>query len=112
MKLMRAFVHRVFGFFCLLLAMSCSAKDADGDGFTSDVDCNDLDSSIPPAAEEVCDSIDNDCNLKVDDGLDSTWYLAAENSLSSLSCVADFSVEDNDLSEANLYSLLVQLSGC
>ena len=37
-------------------------EDADGDGFTSDVDCDDGDASIFPGAKEVCgDGVDNDC---------------------------------------------------
>ena len=37
--------------------------DADEDGYTSDVDCNDNNASIHPCAEEVCDDwIDNDCS--------------------------------------------------
>ncbi len=43
-------------------------------------DCNDLDSSINPAAVEICDAVDNDCDSLVDDddsslvGADS-WYV-------------------------------------
>lgn len=42
--------------------------DADGDGFPSEVDCNDFDASINPAALESCDGIDNNCNTEVDEG--------------------------------------------
>ncbi len=63
-------------------------RDADGDGFgnaattldtclampplgfvANDGDCNDEAPAINPAAGEVCDGIDNDCNGGVDDGL-------------------------------------------
>ncbi|MBK8704102.1 MAG: T9SS type A sorting domain-containing protein [Saprospiraceae bacterium] len=63
-------------------------RDADGDGFgnaattldtclampplgfvANDGDCNDEAPAINPAAEEICDGIDNDCNGGVDDGL-------------------------------------------
>jgi hypothetical protein len=66
--------------FSLLLA-ACSGSDdstadpvdLDGDGITAADDCDDND---PLAAdlEEVCDSIDNNCNGVVDEGLMMTWY--------------------------------------
>jgi len=37
--------------------------DDDGDGFTEeDGDCDDADADINPAAEEICDGVDNDCD--------------------------------------------------
>ena len=46
---------------------SDSPVDNDSDGFTSDIDCNDLDDDINPAAEDIAmDGIDQDC-----DGMDS-----------------------------------------
>ena len=41
--------------------------DVDEDGFYSDVDCNDLDPLINPAAAELCDEIDNDCDGEADE---------------------------------------------
>ncbi len=46
-------------------------------GFTGDsTDCNDADATINPAADELCDGIDNNCNSQVDeDGAASTpWF--------------------------------------
>ncbi len=47
-------------------------------GFTSDdSDCDDADADVSPAADEVCDSVDNDCDEEIDEGdaLDAlTWY--------------------------------------
>jgi hypothetical protein len=49
-------------------------------GYVADnTDCDDLDAAINPAAPEICDSIDNDCDTDVDDDDSSvtggaTWY--------------------------------------
>jgi hypothetical protein len=70
-------------------------QDADGDGFGSavmtfdtcasnppagfvanDVDCDDTNASVHPGAMEVLDSLDNDCNGLVDDGIVSTQSIS------------------------------------
>ena len=50
------------------------ALDADGDGHSSDVDCDDADPASYPGAEEVCDGADNDCDGDVDEDGGSAWY--------------------------------------
>jgi hypothetical protein len=36
-------------------------RDADGDGYLEDVDCDDGDSNVHPGASEICDGKDTDC---------------------------------------------------
>ncbi len=48
--------------------------DLDNDGFFEPADCDDDDPAINPAAIEVCDDIDNDCDGDVDEGLTTTYY--------------------------------------
>jgi hypothetical protein len=50
--------------------------DADGDGWTSDEDCDDTDDTVHPDAQELCNGVDDDCDGDTDeDAIDaSTWY--------------------------------------
>jgi hypothetical protein len=48
--------------------------DADEDGYSAEVDCNDHDASIHPGAEELCDGVDNDCDEEIDEDLTSVFY--------------------------------------
>ena len=50
--------------------------DIDGDGFCSDVDCNDDNDQVFPGAIEVCDGVDNNCDGLVDDEDPSVWATA------------------------------------
>ena len=53
---------------------STPTEDADGDGFIDD--CDDNNALVFPGAAEICDGLDNDCNLLIDDdAVDAvTWY--------------------------------------
>ncbi len=46
---------------------STSGIDGDGDGVTSDLDCDDADPDVYPGAVEACDGMDNDCDPATDD---------------------------------------------
>ena len=53
--------------------------DEDGDGYlTSEGDCDDSDDSVNPAATEVCNSRDDDCDDQIDEDVQSTWYADAD----------------------------------
>ena len=86
----------------------CADDDVDGDGFTSDVDCDDTRSSVYPGATETCaTSYDDDCDGDDnDEGAvgSSTWYADADGdgygnpSLSRLYCDPKgiYNESDND----------------
>ncbi|MFZ5482308.1 MAG: MopE-related protein [Myxococcota bacterium] len=60
---------------------STGYADADGDGFAACEDCDDLDLSENPEADEICDGDDDDCDGEVDeaDATDAaTWYADAD----------------------------------
>ena len=69
--------------------------DSDGDGFgdpstqqisctplanyvTNGDDCNDAAASANPIASEICDTIDNNCDGVINEGLDATYYLDSD----------------------------------
>jgi hypothetical protein len=65
----------------LALVVGCKSDDTDtdvvdldGDGFADGVDCDDSDPTVNPAAAEICDGIDQNCNGTIDDGLRVTYY--------------------------------------
>jgi hypothetical protein len=56
---------------------SVGYADEDGDGYAACVECDDGDAAVNPGATELCNGIDDDCDLDVDedDAADAgTWY--------------------------------------
>lgn len=52
-------------------------SDLDEDGFTiTDGDCDDMDETVFPGADEVCDGVDNNCDGLIDEGSIAapTWF--------------------------------------
>ncbi|MEY3212476.1 MAG: hypothetical protein RIT28_2957 [Pseudomonadota bacterium] len=47
---------------------SAAPTDADEDGFTAEVDCDDDDAAVNPDADELCDEVDNNCDGLIDVG--------------------------------------------
>ncbi|MGY4884767.1 MAG: Ig-like domain-containing protein [Nanobdellota archaeon] len=59
------------------LDWAMSGEDRDGDGFLTDLDCNDKDASINPDAEEIpYDSVDQDCSGGDLNDLDEDGFVA------------------------------------
>ena len=50
-------------------------RDLDGDGYTSDEDCDDNNVFVYPGATENCDGVDNNCDGVTDEGVTTTSYL-------------------------------------
>ena len=57
---------------------ACEA-DKDGDGATDMLDCAPLDPAIYPGAKELCDGVDNNCDLAVDNGYPDTDFDGVKN---------------------------------
>ena len=53
-------------------------EDFDGDGFDAQEDCNDQDAAIFPAAEEICDGLDNNCDGNIDEEVLLLFYADAD----------------------------------
>lgn len=77
-ELVMSFFHGVLyltmitlGIVALLGLSTCETEDMDNDDWTVDQgDCDDMDEKINPAAAELCDELDNDCDGEIDEGFD------------------------------------------
>ncbi len=59
-------------------AVPTGPEDADGDGVTADVDCDDDNPDISPDAVESCDELDNNCNGSIDEGVKVEQWIDAD----------------------------------
>ncbi len=59
-----------------------AAADRDGDGHLATLaggaDCNDADGDVHPAATEVCNGADDDCDGEVDEDVETSWFVDAD----------------------------------
>ncbi len=85
--------------------------DLDGDSFTvKEGDCDDLDPTRYPGAEEICDGVDNNCNQQIDEGATRTPFFRdadndgyGENASTIEACVppAGYVTNNQDCNDAN-----------
>ncbi|HJW29693.1 MAG TPA: MopE-related protein, partial [Saprospiraceae bacterium] len=101
--------------------------DSDGDGFgnaassvlactppsgyvTNANDCDDANPNVNPAAIEICNYVDDNCNGQIDEGLQSTFYADADHdgygnpSVSLLACTqpTGYVTNDDDCNDGNM----------
>ncbi|MEC7986605.1 MAG: putative metal-binding motif-containing protein, partial [Myxococcota bacterium] len=82
----------MFRIYPFLLSIACSTTkttpepesgnivlDADGDGYDDTEDCDDNNSAINPSAEEICDSLDNNCDGDIDEGVQDEFFADSDN---------------------------------
>ena len=60
----------IYGSYDLKLLGAATGTDADLDGYPSNNDCDDGNPSVYPGATEICNAIDDDCDVAVDEGFD------------------------------------------
>ena len=83
--------------------------DNDGDGFGINNDCDDNNANVNPNASEICDSVDNNCDGNVDEGLMSNYYPdndgdgfgTIEGGISSCDPPAGYVLDNTDCDDGN-----------
>jgi lipid-binding SYLF domain-containing protein len=72
-------------------------------------DCNDTNAAVYPGATEVCNSIDDDCDTQIDEGVQNTYYLdvdgdgygAAASSVLACTLPAGYVINNLDCNDVN-----------
>ncbi len=78
------------------------AFDSDGDGFLAGEDCDDDDGAVHPDAEETCNTVDDNCDGTVDEGLTETVWADNDGdgfgnpTAESIECTGTEGFVDND----------------
>ena len=86
-----------------LWEINLTEGDFDSDGYTENVDCDDNNLNINPGAQELCDSVDNNCDGQIDEEVKSTFYYDSDqdgygtSSQYTLSCSAPLNYVTNNL---------------
>jgi hypothetical protein len=60
----------IYGSYDLRIGTAGSGVDNDMDGHPAETDCDDNDPDIHPDAVEVCNGVDDNCDLQIDEGFD------------------------------------------
>jgi hypothetical protein len=61
------------------LATTTAACSAPAGYVSNSTDCNDASASVNPGATETCNSVDDDCDTSIDEGVQTTFYADADN---------------------------------
>ena len=87
--------------------ITITCLDSDGDGYANDAcggtDCDDADAAIHPGATEVCNGVDDNCNVLVDEdyvSLPTTCGIGACTATGTTSCVASSVLDTHTVSSS------------